>query len=85
MGDCPNCGKPVPEGAALCPACGFDVNSRQADAVRRLREEGVIHPGRLGADPTQFAGGDPRERPQRTDLPAEERALEGPEEFDAGL
>jgi uncharacterized membrane protein YvbJ len=57
VSECPNCGKPVDEGAALCPSCGFDVHSQQADAVRRLREDGVIHPGRLGE----------RERPERID------------------
>ena len=86
MGDCPNCGKPVEEGAALCPHCGFDVNSQQADAVRRLREEGRIHPGRIGTQERgDFVEGEPRERPPRTELPAEDRATEGPEEIDAGL
>jgi len=49
VSDCPNCGKPVDEGVALCPSCGFDVRSQQAGEVRRLRQEGRIRPGRLGA------------------------------------
>jgi uncharacterized Zn finger protein (UPF0148 family) len=86
VSDCPNCGKPVGEGDALCPNCGYDVRSQQADAVRRLREEGRIHPGRIGAvDRNDFAGRDPEERGSRTELPAEDRATEGPEEIDAGL
>ena len=86
MSDCPNCGKPVGPDDALCPHCGFDVRSQQADDVRRLREEGRIHPGRLGAkERGDFRGGDPQERPARSDLPSEDRATEGPEEIDAGL
>ena len=87
MVDCPNCGKEVSEADELCPHCGFHVKSRQADEVRRLREEGVIHPGLLGAqERSDFAGADPAERPApRTELPAEDRAREGPEEIDAGL
>jgi hypothetical protein len=88
VSDCPNCGAQVDEGAALCPNCGYDVNSQQAGEVRRLREEGRIHPGRLGAQERGggFAGGDPSERPApHTELPAEEGAREGPEEIDAGL
>jgi hypothetical protein len=84
--DCPNCGQPYAETDLLCPNCGFDVRSRQADSVRRLREEGRIHPGRLGAqDRNDFSGGDPGDRPIRSDLPSEDRAAEGPEEIDAGL
>jgi predicted amidophosphoribosyltransferase len=49
--DCPNCAKPVDDGAALCSHCGFDIHSQQADTVRRLREEGVIHPGRQDCSP----------------------------------
>ena len=48
MTDCPNCGADVPEGTRLCPSCGFDTGESQADDVRSLREEGRIHPGRLG-------------------------------------
>jgi hypothetical protein len=86
MGDCPNCGQPVGESDLLCPNCGFDVRSQHADAVRRLREEGRIHPGRLGAqERADFAGGEPSERAPRREQPADERATEGPEEIDAGL
>jgi uncharacterized Zn finger protein (UPF0148 family) len=86
MTDCPNCGQPYGESDLLCPNCGFDVRSQHADAVRRLREEGRIHPGRIGAqDRNEFSGGDTRERPARTELPAEDRTAEGPEEIDAGL
>jgi hypothetical protein len=49
VSDCPNCGAQVDPGAALCPNCGFDLQSEQGDTVRRLREEGRIHPGPLGA------------------------------------
>lgn len=87
MIDCPNCGKENEEQNALCWNCGFDLHSKQADEVRRLREEGRIHPGREGAsDPTDFAGGDPSERAKpHTDLPAEDAERAGPEELDAGL
>ena len=87
MSDCPNCGQPVEEGAALCPHCGFDVNSQQADEVRRLREEGRIHPGRLSEE--QRGGGHDVGTPIRggqiEELPAEDLSKEGPEEIDAGL
>jgi hypothetical protein len=86
MGECPNCGKQVGSDDALCPHCGFDLHSRQADRVRELREEGRIHPGRIGAkERGDFAGSDSRERPTHTDLPAEDRGTEGPEQIDAGL
>jgi RNA polymerase subunit RPABC4/transcription elongation factor Spt4 len=87
MSDCPNCGTQVDDAATLCPNCGFDLHSQSADAVRRLHEEGKIHPGRLGAsDPDDFAGGDASETPaQHSDLPAEDREHAGPEELDAGL
>jgi hypothetical protein len=78
--DCPNCGQQVSESDDLCPNCGFHVKSRQADEVRRLREEGRIHPGRLGAHP-----GARDERRPTTDLPAEDKSRVGPEEIDAGL
>jgi zinc-ribbon domain len=82
--DCPNCGAEVPEGVRICPNCGFDTGESQADEVRRLREEGRIHPGRLGSeDPNEFSGPDrPGEEPIDT------RAGEGqvdPRETDAGL
>jgi len=85
--DCPNCGQPYSESDLLCPNCGFDVRSQHADAVRRLREEGRIHPGRIGAqDRNEFSGADAEERAlRRSDLPAEDRAAGGPEEIDAGL
>ena len=86
MGECPNCGKRVAPDEALCPSCGYDLNSQQAERVRELREEGRIHPGRIGAkERGEFSGGDSEQRPPRTDLPAEERGTEGPEEIDAGL
>jgi hypothetical protein len=85
--DCPNCGEQVSESDELCPNCGFHVKSRQAGEVRRLRDEGLIHPGRIGAkERVDFAGADPSERGgPRTELPAEDKAREGPEEIDAGL
>jgi hypothetical protein len=84
MADCPNCGKDVPEGERLCPACGFDTGEAQADSVRALREAGQIHPGRLGAaDRAEFSGGEvPR---HQSGLPAEDREDAGPEELDAGF
>jgi hypothetical protein len=86
VSDCPNCGKEVPPDAALCPNCGFDVHSGAADEVRRLREDGAIHPGRLGAsDPADFAGGEPSEKARPADLPGDERGTAGPEDIDAGL
>jgi hypothetical protein len=50
MADCPNCGKDVPEGERLCPACGFDTGEAQADDVRALRDAGRIEPGRVNPD-----------------------------------
>jgi zinc-ribbon domain len=86
MGDCPNCGKPVEPGAALCPHCGFDVNSQQADAVRQLREQGLIHPGRLGAkERDDSPSRDLHERRPDSELPAEDRGTTTPREIDAGL
>jgi hypothetical protein len=84
MADCPNCGKDVPAGERLCPACGFDTGEAQADDVRALREAGEIHPGRIGAeDADEFSGGEvPR---HQSGLPAEDREDAGPEEIDAGL
>jgi hypothetical protein len=83
--DCPNCGYQVEESAALCPNCGFDIHSQQAGEVRRLREEGKIHPGRLGAsDRNEFSGPNPHGGPDE-ELPAEDLTREGPEEIDAGL
>jgi transcription initiation factor TFIIIB Brf1 subunit/transcription initiation factor TFIIB len=85
--DCPNCGQQVDDGAAVCSNCGFDIHSQQADEVRRLREEGKIHPGRLGAANNDWEGGDPRERDIHEELPAEDwgAGRESPEERDAGL
>ena len=86
MIECPNCGQQVDDDSALCPNCGYDVHSRQADEVRRLREEGRIHPGRIGAeDRNDFSGGDPADPPIRSDLPSEDREREGPQELDTGL
>jgi hypothetical protein len=85
--ECPNCGQQVDDGAAVCSNCGFDIHSQQADEVRRLREEGKIHPGRLGAENKDWEGGDPRERDIHEELPAEDwgAGRESPEERDAGL
>ena len=88
MIECPNCGQQVDENAPVCSNCGFDIHSQQADDVRRLREEGRIHPGRLGAeDPNEFSGGDPGDPDIVEELPAEDYgpARESPEERDAGL
>jgi hypothetical protein len=82
--DCPNCGFEVPDGERLCPNCGFDTGEAQAGDVRRLREEGRIHPGRLGAeDPNEFSG---PEEPEKglTETPAGEGPVD-PRESDAGL
>jgi hypothetical protein len=66
----------------ICPNCGFDTEESQAGRVRELRDEGRIHPGRLGADdPDDFAGG-PREEGEET-LPGEGPV--DPRETDAGL
>ena len=81
MADCPNCGFDVPEGVRLCPNCGFDTGEAQAEQVRALREQGLIHPGRLGADdPEEFAGGPSDEE----DTPPGEGPVD-PRETDAGL
>lgn len=87
MTDCPNCGANVPEGVRLCPNCGFDTGESQADEVRELREEGRIHPGRIGAeDPDDFAGMEPPEGPEAIDeLPAEEAGGRDPRETEGGL
>jgi DNA-directed RNA polymerase subunit RPC12/RpoP len=86
--ECPNCGQQVDDRAAVCTNCGFDIHSQQADEVRRLREEGRIHPGRLGAaDPNDFSGGDPGDPDIREELPVEDLgpSRESPEERDAGF
>jgi zinc ribbon protein len=87
MADCPNCGANVPEGVRLCPNCGFDTREAQADEVRELRDQGRIHPGRVGTgEPADFAGGDPAERPEPGDeLPAEEAGGRDPRETEGGL
>jgi zinc ribbon protein len=81
MTDCPNCGANVPEGVRLCPNCGFDTGESQADDVRELREEGRIHPGRIGAeDPDDFAGAGREDDPQETrpgEGPVDPRETEG--------
>src|SRR5215208_6147058 len=80
--DCPNCGEQVDESQALCSNCGFDLHTQAADEVRRLREEGRIHPGRLGprerGETTQPLKGSGEQRPAE-ELPDE------PEPFGAGL
>jgi predicted nucleic acid-binding Zn-ribbon protein len=85
--DCPNCGHTVDEKDVLCPNCGFDLHSQVADEVRRLREEGRIHPGQLGASNDDWEGGDPRERDIHEELPSEDwgGARENPEEREAGM
>ena len=86
--ECPNCGQQVDGDAAVCTNCGFDIHSQQADEVRRLREEGRIHPGRLGAqERVNFSGGDQRDPDLDSELPAEDLgpARETPEERDAGF
>ena len=57
MADCPNCGTDLAARDDLCPACGFDVHSGAAEEVRRLRLEGRIEPGRIGAQPRGEAPG----------------------------
>jgi zinc-ribbon domain len=85
VADCPNCGADVPEGERLCPNCGFDTGEAQAEDVRRLREEGRIHPGRLGAsDPDEFSGPERPGEDQRDDTPPGEGPVD-PREEDAGL
>jgi hypothetical protein len=79
--DCPNCGAEVPDGERICPNCGFDTGESQADDVRRLREEGRIHPGRLG--PTDDEVFQPAEG-RGEDLEASEGPVD-PRETDAGL
>ena len=84
MADCPNCGKNVPEGERLCPACGFDTGEAQAGDVRALREAGRIHPGRIG--PSEDAESSGGEEPRHgSGLPAEDRESAGPEEIEGGL
>jgi hypothetical protein len=87
MPDCPNCSFDVPDGVRICPNCGFDTGESQAGRVRELRDQGVIHPGRLGAsDRNDFAGGDASERPPaHEELPAEDAPLNNPEQIDSGL
>jgi hypothetical protein len=86
MADCPNCAKDVPEGVRLCPNCGFDTGEAQAGRVRELREEGAIHPGRLGAaDTNDFAGGDVGHGGRIEELPAEDTPLGNPEQIDSGM
>jgi hypothetical protein len=87
MADCPNCGAQVEEGVRLCPNCGFDTGESQADAVRELREEGRIHPGRIGPeDREDFAGGEPAEQPEpANELPAEDAGGRDPRETEGGL
>jgi hypothetical protein len=87
MADCPNCSFDVPDGERICPNCGFDTGEGQAERVRELREEGTIHPGRLGAeDRDDFSGGEVSERaPEHKELPAEDTPLGNPEQIDSGL
>lgn len=86
MADCPNCAKDVPEGVRMCPHCGFDTGSSQAAHVRELREEGAIHPGRLGAsDANEFSGPNVGHGGQIEEMPAEDAPSGGPEQIDSGM
>jgi predicted amidophosphoribosyltransferase len=81
VADCPNCGADVPEGERLCPNCGFDTGESQAEDVRRLREEGRIHPGRLGpTDAEEYRPATERSE----DLEAGEEVID-PRETEGGL
>jgi hypothetical protein len=80
--DCPNCGRQVDESEALCQNCGFDLHSQAADEVRRLREEGRIHPGRLGA---KERGETTQPLRRGTELPSAGEVRDEPEQQDAGL
>ena len=83
MTECPNCSFQVPDGERLCPNCGFDTGEAQADDVRKLREEGRIHPGRLGAeDPEEFSGAAAGDDPEET--PPEQGPID-PRETEGGL
>jgi hypothetical protein len=81
VSDCPNCGVEVPEDVRLCPNCGFDTGEAQADDVRTLRQEGRIHPGRLG--PSGEEKFEPADR-RLEGLEASEGPVD-PRETDAGL
>src|SRR3954452_24889547 len=87
MSDCPNCSFDVPDGVRMCPNCGFDTGEGQAQRVRELREEGSIHPGRLGiSDPDDWSGGDVSERaPEHEELPAEDTPINNPEQEQSGF
>jgi hypothetical protein len=87
VSDCPNCSFAVAEGVRICPNCGFDTGESQAEDVRALREEGRIHPGRLGAaDRNDFAGASSGERPPpHEELPAEDADPPGPEQLESGM
>ena len=83
MAECPNCGFEVPEGDRICPNCGFDTGEAQAEDVRRLRDEGRIHPGRLGAeDPNEFSGAARGDDPEET--PPDEGTVD-PRDMEGGL
>ena len=84
MTDCPNCGEQVDENAPLCPKCGFDIHSGQADSVRRLREEGKIHPGRMGAQQRADEAGE-RTAPAHAADEGGRDPQDKPEHYDAGL
>jgi uncharacterized Zn finger protein (UPF0148 family) len=81
MSECPNCGFQVPAGERICPNCGFDTGEAQAEDVRALREAGLIHPGRLGAeDPEEFSGAAAGDDPDETlpdEGPVDPRDTEG--------
>jgi hypothetical protein len=71
----------------VCPHCGYDVHSRQAERVRQLREAGQIHPGRLTPQERSVPGEEvaPVRGGRIEELPAEDLATEGPEEIQGGL
>ena len=84
MADCPNCGADVAPRDQLCRACGFDIHSGAAEEVRRLRLEGRIKPGRIGAPPRGEAPR-PVSDAQAAEPGRGTTSTPGPERADAGL
>ena len=86
MADCPNCGKDVAADVRARLHRGFDTGEAQAGRVRELRQEGTIHPGRLGAeDPNDFSGGDAGHGGRIEEMPAEDTPMNNPEQIDSGM
>jgi len=52
-GDCPNCGEPVPAGAAACPHCGADERTGWSDETYL---DGVDLPGEDAEEPARLDG-----------------------------